>query len=553
MKNLSIRHGKSSGNKSVLLLTVLALGAGFSSLSAQTNAASDQITAQPAADRIVPFRLSEQGVVRPVEWGLDTAWEDEGNIRRGQGFMETVDIVRVSFRPTDPIVDGDLGADQKKHIQTRLGLLDFVSPKPKLAINSDHPKIDDSYKGNAQAWAQMMDLHTRYFQDAGYEVISVAPFNEPDYTYTGQGTKADFYKIAVELRANPRFENIRICGGNTLNCDEALPWYNYLKEQLDEGNTHQLAGEFNGYADFYETVRKDGKMAMNDEMHNVMEAMVGLEYGLQTGIWWGSAEYARGEFCKISRGGERLAYAEHRPNWTAASVYRSKDGSKVQAFGGVSERQAKTTTYRFVSKEKDVFYDGYGPQREFYLEMPGGISYQDKEQQNAERVVNITWGEDIQPVIDGQYVLINRSTQRAVEITQGNTAEGTNVKTGKFDASKAYQRWYVRPVSSRIGGDFSYFCITSPINGMSFDIWNWSLEDGGNIAIYGASNGSNQQWALEYAGEDGFISVVATVLCIWKKERTLSMCSKVRKKEVMMNGCNGVWYLPRLLKLKSNL
>lgn len=504
MKNLSIRHGKSSRNKSVLLLTVLALGTGFSSLSAQTNAASDQITAQPAADRIVPFRLSEQGVVRPVEWGLDTAWEDEGNIRRGQGFMETVDIVRVSFRPTDPIVDGDLGADQKEHIQTRLGLLGFVSPKPKLAINSDHPKIDDSYKGNAQAWAQMMDLHTRYFQDAGYEVISVAPFNEPDYTYTGQGTREDFYKIAVELRANPRFKNIRICGGNTLNCDEALPWYNYLKEQLDEGNTHQLAGEFNGYAAFYETVRKDGKMAMNDEMHNVMEAMVGLEYGLQTGIWWGSAEYARGEFCKISRGGERLAYTEHRPNWTAASVYRSKDGSKVQAFGGVSERQAKTTTYRFVSKEKDVFYDGYGPQREFYLEMPGGNSYQDDEQRNAERVVNITWGEDIQPVIDGQYVLINRSTQRAVEITQGNTAEGTNVKTGKFDASKAYQRWYVRPVSSRIGGDFSYFCITSPINGMSFDIWNWSLEDGGNIAIYGASNGSNQQWALEYAGDGWF-------------------------------------------------
>ena len=55
----------------------ITLGTGFSSLSAQTNAASDQITAQPAADRIVPFRLSEQGVVRPVEWGLDTAWEDE--------------------------------------------------------------------------------------------------------------------------------------------------------------------------------------------------------------------------------------------------------------------------------------------------------------------------------------------------------------------------------------------------------------------------------------------------------------------------------------------
>lgn len=91
MKNLITRHGKSFGNKSILLLTVLILDTGISSLSAQTTVASDQITAQPAADRIVPFRLSEQGVVRPVEWGLDTAWEDEGNIRRGAAFMEQVD------------------------------------------------------------------------------------------------------------------------------------------------------------------------------------------------------------------------------------------------------------------------------------------------------------------------------------------------------------------------------------------------------------------------------------------------------------------------------
>mgnify|MGYP000650539910 CR=1 FL=1 len=95
--------------------------------------------------------------------------------------------------------------------------------------------------------------------------------------------------------------------------------------------------------------------------------MVGLEYGMQTGIWWGWAEYTRGEFCKASHG-ERLAYAEHRPNWTAASVYRAPDG-KVQAFGGTSERQAVTTSYRFLSKERDVFFDGHGPQREYVMEL----------------------------------------------------------------------------------------------------------------------------------------------------------------------------------------
>lgn len=502
MKNFSIRHGKTFRDKSVSLLTLFTLGSGLSSLSAQTVVVTDQVSAQPTTDRIVPFRLSEQGMVRPVEWGLDTAWEDEGNMRRGTAFMEQVDLVRVSFRPTDPIVDGDLGADQKEHIQKRLKLLTFTNPDAKLTINSDHPKIDPSYKGNAQVWAQMMDLHTRYFQEGGRKVVSVAPFNEPDYVYTGQGTREDFYNIANELKKNPLFDNIRICGGNTLNCDEALPWYNFLKDRLDEGNTHQLAGGFDGYAGFFEAVRKDGKHATADEMHNVMEAMVGLEYGLQTGIWWGSAEYARGEFCKTSRG-ERLAYAEHRPNWTAASVYRAPDG-KVQAFGGVSERQATTTSYRFLSKEKDVFFDGYGPQREFVLEMPGGTGYGTEDQKNAERVVNITWGEDVQPAVNGLYVLVNRESQRAIEIANGSTQAGANVKTGKYSNSKTYQQWYVRPVSDRIGGDFSYFYITSYSSGMSFDVWNWSMEDGGNIAIYGVGNGSNQQWVLEYAADGWF-------------------------------------------------
>lgn len=504
MKNPCIGSGKFSKSKSVILLTLLALGAESSSLSAQTEAATNPIAAQPVADRSVPFALSGQGVIRPVEWGLDTAWADEGNIRRGKAFMGQVDVVRVSFRPTHPVVNGDLDPDQKEYINTRLRLADFAGPDAKLTMNSDHPSVHEFYKGNAANWAEMIDLHTRYFQEGGREVVSVAPFNEPDYVWTGQGTREDFYNIAGELKKNPRFANIRICGGNTLNCDEALPWYNFLKDRLDEGNTHQLAGEFDGYAGFFEAVRKDGKHATADEMHNVMEAMVGLEYGLQTGIWWGSAEYARGEFCRTSRG-ERLAYAEHRPNWTAASVYRAPDG-KVQAFGGVSERQATTTTYRFVSTERDVFYDGYGPQREYYLEMPGGTGYQTEDQKNAERVVNITWGEDIQPAVNGLYVLVNRGSQRAVEITNGSTEQGANVKTGKYSASKAYQQWYVRPVSNRIGGDFSYFYITSYTTGMSFDVWNWSMEDGGNIAIYGVGNGSNQQWVLEYA-EDGWFYI----------------------------------------------
>lgn len=288
---------------------------------------------------------------------------------------------------------------------------------------------------------------------------------------------------------------MRICGGNTLNCDEALPWYNALAGYIDEGNTHQLAGSFDNFANFYTTVRNDGKHATADEMHNVMEAMVGLEYGLQTGIWWGAAEYARGEFCKASHG-ERLAYAEHRPNWTAASVYRAPDG-KVQAFGGTSERQAVTTSYRFLSKERDVFFNGHGPQREYVMELPGGTGYQNG-QTGAERVVNITWGDDIAPVVDGTYVLYNRYAGRVLDNNAGTPTMST------YSSTKTSIRWNVNPVDARIGGDYSYHQVLSASTRQTLDVLNFSMEDGADIIMYNNDKKSNQQWYLEYAGDGWF-------------------------------------------------
>lgn len=465
-----------------------------------------RIAAQPATDRIVPFRLSEPGITREVEWGADEAWMHEQNLRRCVLFMgkDNVDIVRVSFQPTYPLVDGDLQDAQKKDLQERLRLLGFAKKDVKLSLNCDHPTVDNWYRMNAANWAQLIDVTAKYFQDAGYEIVSVSPFNEPDFGWNQWvGGSQDGYEnlrmsgfkqVAAELRKNSRFDGIRICGGNTLNCDRALPWYNFLKENLDEGNTHQLAGSFDNFAGFYTTLREEGTHATADEMHNVMEAMVGMEYGLQTGIWWGPAEYARGEFCKASHG-ERLGYAEHRGNWTAASVYRSPDG-KVQAFGGTSERQAATTSFRFVSKDRDVFYNGHGPQREFVMELPGGTGYQTG-QTNAEQVVNITWGDDVQPVIDGTYLLVNKDFKRLLKADNNKLSLATYLK------EKALE-WNVKPVDPRIGGDFSYHYITSAATSQALDVLNWSLEDNAEVIPYNKNNNANQQWYLEYAGDNWF-------------------------------------------------
>lgn len=200
---------------------------------------------------------------------------------------------------------------------------------------------------------------------------------------------------------NPTLEGVKLCDGNTLNNDFAYDWYNHgILAGANEANTHQLAGTFDSYASFQQ-VRARGHDATNDEVHNIVEGIVGAEYGMQAGIYWGYAYLARSEFVKACNG-YQLGYAEHRPNWTAASVYRSPEG-KVQAFARRFGTASRTTTYRFLSKDRDVYYEGYGPQCEYTLELPGGTGYQ-QGQTNAERVVSITWGDDIQPVIDGRYV-----------------------------------------------------------------------------------------------------------------------------------------------------
>lgn len=499
----------------ISIISLFLFGVGTSKINAQmvnpagpVSSASSQLIAHPIPDRTILYSLTDPGIARPIIWGLDLAWLSEGNIRRGIAFMgaDRVDVVRSSFRPTAPLVNGELTAAEQEILNERLQIINTWFGPMNLVLNSDHPSVDTWYKNgdgtvNAARWAQLIDLTTRLHQEEGHNVVTVSPFNEPDYGW-GQGDMQDFYNIAGELKNIPLFEDIRISGGNTLSSDAALPWYNFLKDRLDEGNTHQLAGSFDNYAAFFQAVRANGDHATNDELHNVMEAMVGVEYGMQTGIWWGTAERARGEFVKISEG-VGLGYAEHRPNWTAASVYRGPDG-KIQAFGGTSERQAVTTTYRFVSKERDVYYDGYGPQREFTLVMPGGTGYQ-QGQTNAERVIDITWGDDIQPAISGKYLLVNRSSGMVMEVEGGSANAGANLQQGN-PSGGTHQQWNVSPVSSRVVGDFSYFTLTAEHSGKAPDILNWSLDNGANIIVWDDVKGGNQQWYFEYE-EDGWFYI----------------------------------------------
>jgi hypothetical protein len=466
-----------------------------------------------AQDRTILFGPTDPGVPRSLtNWGLDTAWYSEDNVRRGATFMGSnrVDVVRISFTPTAALVGGDLPANEIAILTNRLNWVKkWANPATTVCINEDSPTVDAWFKlGNGYIdparWAQLIDVTTRRAQESGRTVSAVAPFNEPDYNRPERlANMQTFYDTAGVLTNNPRFitNNIRISGGNTLNTDQANPWYNFLKPRLDEGNTHQLAGSFDNYASFFQNVVASGDHASNDELHNVMEAMVGAEYGLQTGIWWGTAERARGELVKASDG-RRLGYAEHRPNWTAAAVYRGTNGV-VQAFVGESERQALPTTYRFFSKDRDVFYDGHGPQREYTVTTTGGPGYQTAAHRNAEKVVNITWGADVPPPINGRYYVVNRNSSKVMEVASASTASGANIQQNTFSGG-THQQWDVTPLASTIGGDYSYHAVTAVHSGKAADLNNFSYANGGNVMQWDNVQGVNQHWFFEYAGNGYF-------------------------------------------------
>ena len=512
-------------NKRNILFVVAALGAATAFAQEPVRSSSSlYLHAQKKADVSLPYAISAEGKRFQPTWGLDQAWPNESNLLKGINHMgkENIGIGRTAFRYSVALTnDSVLGAADITALRERNTIFNKLSATLPLVFTADQEavgpndanpdRVPPEYfvknkSANIEHWAAMINSHVHWMQaNTKHPVVGISPFNEPDYWSTEEGATPDKqWQVAKLLKEQyPRCAEIPMVGGNTLNNDKALEWYTPGKQYYEWGNTHQLAGSFDNFAGFFQQLKKDGKVGYADEMHNVGEAMVGLEYGMTVGIWWGFDSRARGEFCDISRNGVRLAYGEHRNNWTAASVYRHDDG-RVKAFVGSSERQAKTTTYQFVSTERDVYYDGYGPVHEFVMEMPGGTGYQTG-QTNGERVINVTWGEDVPPSeINGTYKLLNKVSGATGNVVS-YTSSGDIIKQSKYTGTKK-QQWTVKPGSSRIGGDFSFYDIESVDNAnIRMNVKDYSKSQADILAWTQDGPTSNEQWYLEYDGNGYYL------------------------------------------------
>lgn len=521
-----------------LILTAL-----VATIFANAQTSSDFIQAAKRSDVDIFFDVHDKGEEYRVAWGMDAAWDWDFNVNRGVAHIGKGNFAtgRVSFQPMDLVKDnGDgtytLTARQQKKLKWRCDLMKLTGTK-QVNINCDHEalfyKVDangnyvegsngkvldytgrDNYQGKPQEWYKLIKASVSYVQSQGLEVVSVSPFNEPDFvweqaTNESQAMK-DFLAIAKLIRADEFFKDIRICGGNTLNDDRAMAWYNYLKPSLDEGNTHQLAGSFDNYANFFQQVKKDGLVATADELHNVGEAIVGVNYGMENGIWWGFDSKARGQFCLDSNEGVRLGYGENRKAWTCGAVYRNDATGEVHGYLGSSERQAVASSFTFVSTSQDVYFNGYGPTRLFTYNVPGGLtgSYQ-KGQINAERLFDITWGEDVAPfVVDGTYQLMNMSSKLFL------TGQGSsNVIMSNRRSNGTSQHWQVAP--GQTDGDISYWFVdnVTPSQDKHLNVLNQNLNNGATLICWSGAGDTHrhlleEQWYVKYA-QDGCFYIIS--------------------------------------------
>jgi hypothetical protein len=457
-----------------------------------------------AQDHTILFSPTDAGVTRSItNWGLDTCWASFDNMQRGLIFMGTnnVNIVRVGFFVDSPLTNNDVTPTDKSYLQTCANLASMATAATRWDMNWDS-SVNAWYISGANLvypdrWAAAIQACQRYYNRSFWMVEG---FNEPDYTSNNEGSKQNLYDIFGYLQASTNFPGTLMAGGSTLNNDVAQAWFNPVASRAAIGTTHCLAGSASTYVSFLQAVTASNGVPFNPELHNVMEAIMGVNYGLKGGIWWGSAELARGNFVKACQG-TRLGYADDLPKWTAAAVYRGTNGA-VQAFVGASERMATTTTYRFFSKDRDVFYDGNGPQRDYTVTIPGGTGYQ-VNQPNAENVVNITWGSDVQPAINGRYIVVNRNSGKVMGVPGSSTTWGVTLTQNTYTNGNN-QLWDIYQLATTNGGDFSYYTLTAVHSGATADESNFSYNDGNAIIQYGTGGNAVEHWYFEYAGNGYF-------------------------------------------------
>lgn len=440
----------------------------------------------------VHFDYSSQGETKSMtHWGVDTAWPNADNIRQTVYHMgvDQTDVVRVNFFMDEPLGENsEIGPNSRDRIDTQLALAAAagagnkpIALTPATEDETHSWYLDENGNGIPDRWLALMEATQEYI---GEPIHALEIFNEPDY-WSGMGTPETLADITALTVESPNFQGTEIHSASTLCSCNARYWYDAVSELSTHGTLHQLAGSADDYIDFILHVQNEGDIAYNPELHSMAEVLYGAEYGMQGGIWWADAMRSRGVLVNAAQG-VRLGYAENRGNSSAAAVYRGPNG-KTYGFAGSFERHGPTHSYRFVSTNADLYFNGIGPVREFmmptWLDQQGG--YFDIEEAPAI------------PALDGhRWKIVNRATGEVLEVEASGTSDGNNIRTAA-DIDAINQKWDI--YRNRDG----YYGLVNSNSGITAEVADWTLAEGGNVRQWGTGDNILQHWWIEPT-EDGY-------------------------------------------------
>ena len=495
-------------------------------LSQTVTTASSSMTANPWAVR-VPYDVADEGKEYQFMFGMGGwSWDFFAFQQRNHCGKENLSIARIGCTLAYAEAYSSLPDAVKTAINTELNNISQTGVK-KVFFLPGIGNVGDQQgdAGGKPTWSTAqrenyvnnITLAADYIISRGYEIFGVAPFNEPDFEKTYTGDASNYNAVSAIMQTKSTLAG-KIVGPSTLNSTEAKNWYPTVKNNINYANTHQLAGsKFSDYTGFWSQAKTDGKQPVADEMHNVMEAMICINYGGVAGTWWGWEGITRGEYIRMIKGGRQLVYKERPNEWMTASVnkYPGANG-RVEAFIGTSERQAVASAFTFLSKGRLAYYDGHGPAYDYTEEVPGGAkgSYQNG-QTNAERLINIYTGEDV-PVepVNGKYKIVNKATGKVLSIEGGNPVRANVYQW--TDGGLPNQIWDVNPIDKKTVADYSYVIIrnanTSSIP-LYLDAQAWAMDNGANVSVWSdgdvISTPANawQRWHLRYVG-DGYYNII---------------------------------------------
>ena len=100
------------------------------------------------------------------------------------------------------------------------------------------------------------------------------------------------------------------------------------------------------------------------------------------------------------------------------------------------------------------------------------------------------------------YSLVNAKTGWALDLTNGDASDGTNVGNYPSNGSDA-QAWALVPVDEGFAGSANRYTIRSAVNpDYALAVWDGSTAEGANVLLWSANGQPGQVWELSFIGGD---------------------------------------------------